>query len=327
MIKMIGFNRIALAACFSGLFAISMFGQQVPPTQKGTSNESKISDSTGIIPGDIVSIHFFDASELDQVHVRVTDSGEVTLLIVGPVKIGGLTAGEASKVIADTYMNRHLLRNANVAVTLDDASLSSHAVSVFGFIGGSSSVGQFGISIPLLSARPLLAVLAMAGGLNDRASHTVTIQRADPNTKPFKVFLPNDPDVDLANQPMIYPGDTIVVPRAGLVYILGDVGTPHGVVMQEDGNITLMQALSQAGSTLPTAGLKRVMIFRKASGTYQQLPVNVGQMLKGKTPDIQMEAEDVVWVPFSYGKNLLVNGASIVAALGSATTEGIIINH
>jgi polysaccharide export outer membrane protein len=69
------------------------------------------------------------------------------------------------------------------------------------------------------------------------------------------------------------------------------------------------------------------MIFRKADGDYKQLKVNVGKISKGKDPDVALKAEDVIWVPFSYGKNILVNASSIIAALGSASTEGIIINH
>jgi polysaccharide export outer membrane protein len=328
MTKNIFTKRAAFAAGLSFLFAtVTLAGHQAAFAQEPTSARHAVPDSTGIIPGDIVTIHVFDAPELDQVHVRVTDSGEVSLLLAGPVKISGLTAGEASKVIADTYMSKHLLRNANVAVTLDDTSFASHAVTLFGYVGGSQGGAANGVSIPLLAARPLMTVLSMAGGLSDRSSHTVTIQRADQSTKPFKVFLPNDPDVDLANQPMIYPGDTIVVPRAGIVYILGDVGLPHGVVMQENGEISLMQALSQAGSPLPNAGLKKVKIFRKADGQYQPLTVNLGMMTKGKIPDIQLKAEDVIWVPYSFGKNLMINGASIASAIGGATASGIIYTH
>lgn len=322
-------RAVVFAAGLSFLFTtVNMFGQERVSGQEGASAAHNMPDGTAIIPGDILAIHVFDDIDLDQTHVRVTDNGEVTLLLIGTIKIGGMTAGEAAKVIADAYMSKHFLRNANILVSIDETSLASHAVTLFGYIGGApNSPGANGVSIPLFAARPLMAVLSMAGGLSDRASHTITIERGDPKVKPFKVFLPNNPDMDLANQPMIYPGDTIVIPRAGIVYILGNVGQPHGVVMQEDGQITLMQALSQAGSSLPTAGLNKVMVFRKDGGTYQQIPVNMAKMVKGKTPDIQLVAEDVVWVPFSYGKNLLVNGASIIAALSSATASSVIYTH
>jgi polysaccharide export outer membrane protein len=41
-------------------------------------------------------------------------------------------------------------------------------------------------------------------------------------------------------------------------------------------------------------------------------------MQKGKIPDMALEHEDVLWVPFSYGKNLVITGTSIVAGAGSA---------
>jgi polysaccharide export outer membrane protein len=284
-------------------------------------------DSLPIVAGDIVAVHVFDIAELDQVHLHVTDAGDVPLLLIGPTKIAGLTPGEASQLIARTYMDQKFLRNAHVAITVEQYS-SSSSVTIFGYVvGASGSNGTIGVNLPIFSPQPLLTVLAMAGGVSDRASHTVTIQRRDHNIKPFSVLVPNNPEVALASQTIIYPGDTIMVPRAGIVYVLGDVNHSSGVVMAEDGKISLMQALSQAGSPLPTAGLAKIMIFRKINGEYKTLTENVGEMVKGKTPDIELMAEDVIWVPFSYGKNLLVNGASIAAAVGSATASGIIYSR
>ena len=114
------------------------------------------------------------------------------------------------------------------------------------------------------------------------------------------------------------------MPRAGIVYVLGNVGRPMGVYMSEDGALSLLQALSQSGSPLPTAQLHNVRIFRRQDATYAEIHVNVGKIVDGKLPDISLSAQDVVWVPFSFGKNLLVNGASIVAAVSSATATGFV---
>lgn len=319
-------NRITLIVGLVLIYAVGLSGQQPPASRSDDTITSGAHDSFLIIPGDIINIHVLNLPELDQQKVRVTDAGEAPLLLGDPVKVEGLTPGAAGKAIENAYIDRHLLRNAHVSVTIDDSSYSYHAASVIGYVAGTTGTTN-GVSVPLPAPRPLLTVLAMAGGLSDRASHTITIQRRDKSVKPFSVFIPNNPEVALANQPMIYPGDIVDVPRAGIVYIMGDVGTPHGVVMQEDGNISLMEALSQAGSVLPNSSLHNVMVFRKTDGDYKPLKVNVGKIAKGKEPDIAMKAEDVVWVPYSYGKNILVNASSIIAALGSAGTEGIIINH
>lgn len=326
MAKATSASRITLLVGLALLSAVSAIGQQPVALGSEETNASGTRDSISIIPGDIVNIRVLNLPELDQPKVRVTDSGEVPFLVCGPVKIEGLTPSEAGQTIAALCMDRNVLKNAHVSVVLEDSSYAFHSATVFGYVAGSIS-GTNGVTIPLPAPRPLLTVLAMAGGLSDRASHTITIQRRDRNSKPFDVFIPNDPGQALANDPLIYPGDIVNVPRAGIVYILGDVGTPHGVVMQEDGKMSIMQALSQAGSTLPNSGLRNVMVFRKADRDYKQLKVNVGRISKGKDPDIALKAEDVVWVPYSYGKNILVNATSIIAALGSASTEGLVINH
>ena len=320
-------HRFTLAASLSLLSLAQAFGQQQLTPQPLMASAGVRNDSLPIAAGDTLTVHVFDVPELDQQHLRVTDDGQIPLLFLGPVKILGLTPGAASQVIADAYMEHNILRNAHISIAIELYS-STSSVTVFGYvIGASATAATTGVALPLYAPQPLLTILAMAGGLSDRASRTVTIQRRDTTIKPFNVFIPNNPDAALANQVIIYPGDIVVVPRAGIVYILGDVGHSSGVVMSEDGRISLMQALSQAGSPLPTAGLAKIMIFRKVNGQYQSLTENLGQMVKGKTFDVELQAEDVVWVPFSFGRNLLINGASIAAAVGSATASGLIYSH
>ncbi len=193
-----------------------------------------------------------------------------------------------------------------MTVTVEE--YTSSEVTVFGYVVGAPGGvnGTNGVTISLSSAKPLLTVLSMAGGLSDRASRTITIQRQDRTVMPFTVFIPNEPNEALKelNDTKVYPGDTLVVPRAGIVYILGNVGRPSGVIMNEDGKTTLMEALSQAGSPLPSAGLGKVMIFHKANGQYTPtaLQVDLGKILHGKEPDIDLKPEDVIWVPFSFGQ-------------------------
>jgi polysaccharide export outer membrane protein len=322
-------KRMVAAAglCLLSVAAMSWGQEAVNPVAPDVNQPTH--DTLPISVGDIVSVRIYDVPELDQGHLRVTDAGDVPLVFLGPTKIQGLTPGQAAQLIAAAYTEKNLIRNGHATLTVD--SYASLAVTVFGYVnggGGASALsGTTGTSIPVSGPRPLLTILSMAGGLSDRASHTITIQRRDPSIKPFTVLVPNDAATDMANDPMINPGDIVVVPRAGIVYILGNVGHPSGVVMSEDGQITLMQALSQAGSTLPTSAVKNLMIFRKTDGQYQKLPVNLDKIVKGKQPDLPLEAQDVVWVPFSYARNIVVNGASIISALSSATAQSIIYTH
>ncbi len=298
-----------------------------PETPKSDSQPSLVRlDSLPISPGDTIHVQFFDDASMDQPHLRVTDDGQVPLLFLGPLKVSGLTPDRAAQLVADQYMNKNILRNAHVAITVE--TYASSTVTIYGFVNGATPTGSNGVTVTVPGPKPLLTVLAMAGGLTDRASHTITIQRADPAIKPFTVPIPdNNATAALAAQTLIFPGDTVIVPRAGVVYILGDVGRPTGVVMAEDGKISLMEALSQAGSPLPNAKLTKIMLFRKSDGDYHPVRINFEDITRGKKPDLQLEAEDVIWVPFSMTKNMLVNGSSIAASLGAATASALIYTH
>jgi polysaccharide export outer membrane protein len=319
-------KRLLLPVLFASL-SLTTSAQQLPSGGAG-SNASAAgeNDSLPIGPGDHITLHVLNVPDLDQPHLRVTDNGEIPLLLLGSIKISGLTPAAAAQRISAAYKAHNFLRDTQVQVTVEEYAASE--VTVFGYVVGQSIASQTnGLAIPLSAPKPLLTVLSMAGGLSDRASRTVTIQRRDHSVKPFSIFLPNDPSESLVNDTIVYPGDIVMVPRSGIVYLLGNVGHPTGVYMNEDGKISLMEALSQGGSPLPTSALRNVMIFRKNSDQYTRLHVNLGKIIKGKEPDIALKPEDVIWVPFSYGKNLLVNGAAIVAAVSSATATGIVYTH
>ncbi len=315
----------------SGLLAsaaVIAAGQQLPSSAPvPVSPAAGATDSLLIGPGDRVAVHVLSAPELDQQHLRVTDKGYIPLLLLGATKVSGLTPAGASAMIASSYVSHHFLKDANVQVTIEEYGASE--VTLFGYVVGPSVTAQTnGQAIPLTAPKSLLTVLSMAGGLSEHSSRTVTIQRRDHSIKPFSVFLPNDPTEALAHDILVYPGDIIMVPRAGIVYILGNVGHPTGVYMNEDGKISLMEALSQAGGLVPTAALRNVMVFHKNDSQYTPpLKVNVGKITKGSAPDIPLHPGDVIWVGFSYGKNVLINGAQIAAAVGSATASGIIYTH
>lgn len=314
---------LAFLAIFLSFFALPQIRAQAAAPSSPTSSEK---DSLPLTPGDVVTVHVFNDPDMLQEHLRITDNGEIPLLLLGSFKVGGDTPAQAAQAIAQAYMSRNFLRNAYIQVTVD--TYGSSSVTVYGYVNGvTASAATNGLVLPLPAPKPLLTVLAMAGGLADRASHTVIVRRADQSADPISVFVPGDTDAALADQMMIYPGDIVEVPRAGIVYVLGNVGHAQGIVMQENGKISLLQALSLAGGTLPSSGLSKITVYRKTNGQYSLFSVNVGKIVRGKAADVPMQAEDILWVPFSFGKNLLINGASIAAALTSATASGIIYTH
>ncbi|HTF64537.1 MAG TPA: SLBB domain-containing protein, partial [Edaphobacter sp.] len=109
----------------------------------------------------------------------------------------------------------------------------------------------------------------------------------------------------------IQPGDAVVVPRAGIVYVLGGVNRPGGYVMQEDGTLDVAQALSLAYGTSLNAAVGSIRVVRKhPDGTLQTIPVSYRKISKGKEVPLQLQAEDILYVPISKLKSVATAGVA-----------------
>jgi polysaccharide biosynthesis/export protein len=109
------------------------------------------------------------------------------------------------------------------------------------------------------------------------------------------------------------------VPQAAVVYVLGDVLKPGGYpVNTNNSKMTVLQAISLAGYANHTAAVGKSKLVRKTSTGVQEINLRVNEMQKGKKEDITLLPDDVIYVPFSFGRNILVNGQSILASATSA---------
>ena len=169
-------------------------------------------ESLRIGPGDQIHVTVVDSPELDQ-HPRVTDAGEVPLIGVGAVKIAGLTPAEAATAVHDKLIAAHYLNHPEVTVTVEQ--YATQTVSVLGQVRASGAY-------PIGTARPVVDVLALAGGLNEIADRNIIIERRGDPDHPVRYNLANDGVVALQTSVLVYPGDTVMVPKAGIVYVLGD---------------------------------------------------------------------------------------------------------
>jgi polysaccharide biosynthesis/export protein len=100
---------------------------------------------------------------------------------------------------------------------------------------------------------------------------------------------------------------------------LGDVGRPGGYPMTtNDSRITVLQALAMAGSANRTSILGKAKLVRKTPNGPQEVPMQLAQMQQGKRPDIDMQPDDVLFLPFSWMKNIAANAQGIAASATSA---------
>jgi polysaccharide export outer membrane protein len=125
----------------------------------------------------------------------------------------------------------------------------------------------------------------------------------------------------MKNQVQVLPGDIVLVPHAAIAYVLGDVNRPAGIVMQNNhSQLTALQAVTLAGGTQASAVPSHAKLIRHTpDGGYQEMAMNFSRIQKGKDPDVLLHPDDVIYIPFSYLRNIGANASGIIAATASAT--------
>ncbi len=264
-------------------------------------------ESLLIGPGDLLSVHVFREVDLDA-KVRVKDAGTATLPLIGTIQIAGMAAPDAAELIARRYNEDGYLNHPQVSVLIEESA--TRQVAVLGEVARPGTV-------PLNSPRSLLDVLAQAGGMLKTADRRVTIRH--PNAPAATVLIGNDATGQLASANLLVaPGDTVLVPRAGTVYVLGDVARPGGYLMQDDAQLSLLQAIALAAGTTKTAAEGDARLIRKVNGVTTEQPLRLKAMERGKIPDLALQNGDIVYIPFSLGRNLALGASTIAASATSA---------
>jgi polysaccharide export outer membrane protein len=122
----------------------------------------------------------------------------------------------------------------------------------------------------------------------------------------------------------VNPGDTVQVKRAGIVYVLGAVNRPGGFVMQEEGTLRVLQAISLASGTSIAASTRTIYLLRRnADGTEVDIAVPYKKIANGSSADMQLRATDVLFVPTSTFKAVLTNSQGILTSAASATIYSV----
>ncbi len=267
-----------------------------------------ITESLLIGPGDMLHVSVLRESELDQ-RVRVLDSGDITLALAGKLSVQGITPAQAAARIAAKYRDGGFLLHPEVSVLVEE-----YATQTVTILGQVAHPGALRLAAP----RTLIDVISLAGGLTETADRHIVVQRGGKDGERIRAFLANRADDALNADILVRPGDTIVVPKAGIVYVLGDIAHPGGYVMQNDSQLTVLQAIALAAGTSKTASEKRIRLVRNVDGLTQSVDLPLRDMERGRQPDVPLQANDILYVPFSLAKNVSLGIANITAAASSA---------
>jgi polysaccharide export outer membrane protein len=298
---------LVLAVC--GLLLAGQFvhAQQAGTPVPITAPAPRQAAALHISAGDLLALDVFDTPELSA-KLRVSDKGEVIVPVAGSVRLGGLTAEDASARIERMLRDSAIVKDPHVSVFI--LEYATQGVSILGEV---KNPGVY----PLMGAHGLLDMISAAGGVTPIAAKAVSITHKGDAEHPILARLDSAPDMVLRADVAILPGDTIVVPRSGVVYAVGDFVKPGGFLIENNDRLTVLQAVSLAQGTNRTAKLKRGRLIRKTPEGRQEIPVDLKEIIAGKQSDIGLEDGDILFVPSSEAKNMAYRG--LEATIGLAT--------
>ncbi|HEV2489251.1 MAG TPA: polysaccharide biosynthesis/export family protein [Candidatus Acidoferrales bacterium] len=302
-------------------------------------------------PADLLDVSVLEAPELNRT-VRVSEEGELTLPLVGEVRAAGLTSHELETVLEE-LLRRNYMTDPHVSVFVRE--IESHAISVLGAV---EKPGVYQIR----GSEPLIEVLSMSQGLADDAGDTVIVMRHGASASsatagprdPISAVASDEPassanqetnlpapgdqaalgsieiklkelldTADSRSNVMIHPGDAVKVPRAGIVYVVGEVHKPGGFVLRTGENLSALQALALAEGMTHTSSGRHARIIRtdEITGTRNEMPIDLSRILAGHAPDPLLLPKDILFIPNSSGKTALFRGAEAALSI----TGGLII--
>lgn len=279
----------------------------------GTSGPLALPDDFNrlrLAPGHILDMTVFEAPEM-AARLSVDDGGDIIVPLAGPVHVDGDSLREAEGKIARVLVAKQIMNQPQVI--LEVAAYSPRSVLVAG------EVQQPGRQ-PMLASRPLLDVLAAAGGVTTAAGGDIEIHHPVAGSGDDVRHIPyaNGNEPTEARAALVSPGDSVFVRRAGVIYVLGAVQRPGGYLMVNGGNLTLSQAIALASGLTPVAAPQKTLIVRKQGGQVTEMHAQLEKIQRGELIAPMLQDGDMVYVPNSKIKSVLINSSSVLSSAASA---------
>ncbi len=313
-------------------FLIGGAAAQVPlPTEPDALKAkcgSQVRSTYLLGPDDQLEISGPELSELANKPVRIDGDGDIQVPLGGRVHVSGLTAQQTEKEL-NKVLSKYI-RDPQIVVSI--AEVRSQPVSILGAVNA-PGVHQ------VQGHKTLLEMLALAGGIRPDAGYSVRITRqvewgclplpkteldasgrftvAELNLK--KIMEAKNPEENI----QIFPHDVISVPKAEMVYVIGEVKRSGGFVLGEHQSISVLQVLSLAEGLNTTADARHARILRlnRDADKREEMAVDVKDVLNGKKADVALRGDDILFIPGSTGKKAALRG--IEAAIQTGTGMAI----
>ncbi|MDH5523350.1 MAG: SLBB domain-containing protein [Desulfobulbaceae bacterium] len=240
-------------------------------------------DMYSIGTGDVLRIKVYDHPDLET-KVMVNDTGHILMPLLGHVEVKGQTIGNISQKLAALLADGYII-DPQVNVFIEEYGSQKTVI-----LGQVEKPGLYELSGPTT----LLEIISKAGGLKENAGHTATIKRFSSKGGKQEIITIDlvslMEDGDLKQNMQIRGGDNIIIMKAGMCYVTGEVDKPDAYKI--DGETTVIKAITLAGGFTGKAAKGSVRIIRKISGQEN--------VMKKVAMDTPIKENDVVVVPESF---------------------------
>ena len=311
--------RNATIALIALVAAVGAVAQQAPlqPSATGNIGNTMMPGGGPNLPvgaigdNDLLGITVYDAPPLSGA-VRVNQDGDIRLPMVSqPIHAAGLTPHELENAIAAVLIKDHLLVNPIVTVRITE--YDSRPITVVGAV-------KTPVTFQAMGPVTLLDAISRAGGVADNAGPEILIssQAQGPGGKEAALLqhVPISGLLDTTNPALnieLHGGDVVRVPQAGRVMVMGDVKKPGYFFIAGSSQSSIMKAVALSGGLGDHAG-KVAYIYRRSgsAGGRNEIPVQLKKIMARKSPDVALEANDMLYIPDAHGHGLSANAMNAI---------------
>ena len=208
--------------------------------------------------------------------------------LVGYTHVEGMTVADAQALLEKRLVDGGFINNPHVSLFTSEYA---RGVSVMG------EVMRPGV-YPLVGSHSLLDLISAAQGLTPAAGREVRIlRRDDPKQLAITVTLSSDLTKNSGDNVEVHQGDTIIVSKGAIVYIVGEVVKPSGFIIDPEQGLTITKVLAMALGPVKGASLDKTKIVRRTPAGLQEIPVQLKKLMRSNGQDIALQAEDIVFIP------------------------------
>src|SRR5579864_7349488 len=278
-------------------------------------------------PGDEISVRVLDSTDIPDKPIRIDVDGQIALPLVGRLQASGKSVAVLETEISMRL--RQYIVSPQVSVNVTD--FGSQPVSVLGAV---MAPGVYQLN----GHKSLAQVLALAKGFTPEAGGRVKITSYSGGSndagavEPIHLSVTEVSVEDLlsasstAGALLIHPHDVVTVPKAPIVYVIGEVHKPGGHMLNNRDSVSVLEAVAMAEGTLPTASPQHAKLLRidPNTGKRVETALDLKRVLSGGADNVILHPNDILLVPTNVPRAV---GLRSLEAVIQAGTGVVIWRH